>query len=89
MLASARSCLILFLSLVATLNVVYAQNCRVTKHEGSIFEYCCPCIDKGWFGECHSTHTNTCAGNRKFNGEHSCPKGEWGCYSDDNHPYGQ
>ncbi|KAF1802437.1 hypothetical protein V8B55DRAFT_1480012 [Mucor lusitanicus] len=86
MLATAKYGLIALLFLLATLNVVQAT-CRVTKHEGSIFEYCCSCIDKGWFGECHSTHSNTCSGNRKFNGEHSCPTGEWGCYSDDNHPF--
>lgn len=85
MLASVKSLVIVLFCVLATLNVVSA-GCRELKRDDRFTEYCCSCTDKGWFGECLTTHNSACYENYKLTGEHSCPKGEWGCYTDYQNP---
>ncbi|EPB86528.1 hypothetical protein HMPREF1544_06695 [Mucor circinelloides 1006PhL] len=81
MLATARSMMTMLVLILATLSLVSAS-CRETKSGDRFSEFCCSCTNKGWFGECLTTHNSACRENSKFTGEHSCPKGEWGCYTD-------
>ncbi|GAN09852.1 hypothetical protein MAM1_0298c09385 [Mucor ambiguus] len=86
MLASVKSLALLLFCVLATLNVVSAL-CKQTKNDGRYLEYCCDCADKGLFGECHERQSTVCNGYRRYNGEHSCPTGQWACYNDLQNPW--
>jgi hypothetical protein len=86
MLATIKFVTIVLFFVLTTSKVVSVSDYYKFKGDDRFTEYCCNCIEKGWFGECISSHSGTCREAAKLVGHNPCPKGTWGCYTDRENP---